>query len=154
MRVNNKKFVSTQKGAAFVEATVFVSILFIILLSGLSMTQSLRDRGRANEALYRSALKIIRLTSDSSRTSLPDRIDLRCSILKDLIKDELRRESVEEADIKILASGSSSVVQQIIAVEIPPKGFFGAQELRLQVSTQNHLSPVDCSAYGSIQTGL
>lgn len=136
----------TQKGAVFIESTIFVSILFAIILGGFSIVSGLRDRHRANEALYRSALKIMRITAERSNVSLPESLGIKCLVLKEIIEEELRKESITASEILILDPGTTNSVQQVLTVILPKNILLGDTKILLQVSTPNQVSPIDCSS--------
>lgn len=144
-----------QKGATFIEAALALSILSSIVIGTISLATSLQQQQNLTEALHRSALKIARITSTNSQSSAPERVEARCAVYGSLIRDELNRESINNARIIIRSpeEGTLSTTQQEIVVRLAERPFFGRPTARVQIATPHFVSPVDCSGNGAIYTG-
>ena len=145
-----------ESGSVIIEATLFVSTILLLLISTLSIVTSIREKHKSIEALSRSALQIMRLTSARSESFIPERSEMRCLVLIDIVRSELRRENIKQGSISIdsVEDIAGLPTQQAIQVELPQSRLVGSRTARVQVSTPQFSFPVDCGRHGTIELGL
>lgn len=145
-----------ESGSVVIESTIFVSAILLLLISTLSIVTSIREKHKLIEALSRSALHIMRLTSTYSESSIPERAEMRCLVLIDIVRRELKRENITQGSISIDTAENIDGLpaQQTIQVELPRSRLVGSRTAMVQVSTPQFSFPVDCGRHGTIELGL